>query len=170
MVKDWSKKTQSDPARVVSSKIGSSLSDWDIKRYQSKISKKNEITKNNRLSRVLFYEIEQKYNLLDISINGKINLVKLSGKEDCDNFIHTTAIQILRHANLHGDASSALSLYEAMPKGIRRERLVHWFHRFSPIYFTKKRNKSGVKPKNHKNYVEYNINKAVITPFYNLTI
>lgn len=55
----------------------------------------------------------------------------ITGK-DQDLAIHVAAIGILEHAERHNDISAALPLVVSLPRP-KRERLIRWFHQFSPI-------------------------------------
>lgn len=55
----------------------------------------------------------------------------ITGK-DQDRAIHVAAIGILDHAERHGDISKALPLVASLSRP-KRERLIRWFHQFSPI-------------------------------------
>ena len=50
-----------------------------------------------------------------------------------NQFIQETAILIVMHAKEHGDCRSAYDLVKALPKSYRRNYLIDWFSRVSPI-------------------------------------
>lgn len=84
-------------------------------------------------------------------------------------FVHETAMMIANHAKEHGDCSTAQGLVMAMPASIRREMLIMWFTRFTPIVV---KNDDKWEAKMHKVgtklYVEWNLEEADATPFFKL--
>jgi hypothetical protein len=68
-------------------------------------------------------------------ISKRINVVEKSGKSDANAFIHKTALMVLDHAEKHRDCGAALQLVNALPAGARRDRLIQWFVRYSPIQY-----------------------------------
>lgn len=84
-------------------------------------------------------------------------------------YVHETAMMIATHAKEHNDCSTAQGLIMAMPASIRREMLILWFARYTPIVvknddkWTSKMHKVGTKL-----YVEWNLEEAEANPFYKL--
>lgn len=60
------------------------------------------------------------------------HLAPLIAGKDQDRAVHVAALGILEHAERHNDISRALPLVTSLPRA-KRERLIRWFHQFSPI-------------------------------------
>ena len=84
-------------------------------------------------------------------------------------YVHETAVLIAKHAQEHGDCSTAQGLIMAMPASIRREMLILWFSKFTPIVvknddkWTAKMHKEG-----DKMFVPFDIEAGEATPFMTL--
>lgn len=85
-------------------------------------------------------------------------------------YIHDTALMIFDHAAEHGDCSLANELVMSLPASMRREMLILWFGKFSPIVtknddkFVSKMMKEGV----DKKFVPFDRESAAATPFWKL--
>lgn len=65
-------------------------------------------------------------------ITASINSIKLAGQK-LDDKIQSVALEVLEHIEEHKEASLACKLYQAMPKGARKNALVAWFLEFGAI-------------------------------------
>lgn len=87
--------------------------------------------------------------------------------------IAALAVECLKHAQEHGDASRLLYLCQQMPKGQRVQALKLWAQKFSPIVLTTDTNGNftavKIRPTTSKDYVAYDIEAATATPYYDLT-
>ncbi|QDP56984.1 MAG: hypothetical protein Unbinned2691contig1000_58 [Prokaryotic dsDNA virus sp.] len=87
--------------------------------------------------------------------------------EKANKYVHETAMMILKHAKDHKDCSTAQGLVMALPASMRREMLIMWFAKFSPIVV---KNSDDWASKMHKEgtklYVPFNLEEAEATPFY----
>ena len=100
----------------------------------------------------------------------KARFVQIAASYDKANaFVHETAMLILAHANEHKDCSTAQGLVMAMPASIRREMLILWFSKFSPIVV---KNSDDWNAKMHKEgsnlFVPFDLTAAGAKPFYEL--
>lgn len=86
-----------------------------------------------------------------------------------NKYIHETAMMIFDHAKEHHDPSEAQRLVMAMPASMRREMLILWFSKFTPIV-VKNDDKWAAKAhkKGTKMYVEWDREAAEAKPFYEL--
>jgi hypothetical protein len=105
-------------------------------------------------------------------IDKNITYIRTTGR-NVQERIHLTALMIMEHSFNHGDCSRALTLVQAMPKGMRRSLVVKWFGRFSPIAVNivdRSPNDSSVRLRKHdsKKYVPYNLAGAKAVPWYTL--
>lgn len=105
-------------------------------------------------------------------IDKNITYIKTTGK-NVQQRIHDTAVMIMEHSANHGDCSRALTLVQAMPKGMRRALVVKWFDKFSPIAINivdKRPNDSSVRIRkmDSKKYVPYNLAGAKAVPWYTI--
>ncbi len=82
--------------------------------------------------------------------------------------IHSTAMLVIEHAKEHGDCTRALTLVNAMPASMRRTMLVLWFDKFTPIRVVLSNDKVGILKPAAKGYVEWDIDTARETPFFQL--
>jgi hypothetical protein len=98
-------------------------------------------------------------------IKHNITLINRAGQV-MDERIHLTGVSILSHAKEHGDWSQMQRLYEALPKSSRRKAFEKWVCAFSPLKFDDKLGKF-MKPKKTK--VEYDVEGADATPFWDYT-
>lgn len=84
-------------------------------------------------------------------------------------YIHETAMMIATHAKEHGDCSIANDLIMALPASMRREMLILWFSKFTPIVT---KNDSAWVAKMHKEgtklYVPFDLEAGKETPFWKL--
>lgn len=86
--------------------------------------------------------------------------------------IHETAVECLKHAATHGDATLMDQLVKALPAGQRVEALVLWTTAFSPIRWEKEDGqRAGVKllSAKRKNYVPFDIDGAAAQPYYSFS-
>jgi hypothetical protein len=87
--------------------------------------------------------------------------------DKANKYVHETAMMILEHAKEHKDCSTAQGLVMALPASMRREMLIMWFAKFSPIVV---KNSDDWASRMHKEgtklYVPFNIEEARATPFY----
>lgn len=92
--------------------------------------------------------------------------------QDANEYIHETAMMILRHAAEHGDGSRAQHLVVACPKSFRRQALVAWFTEFSPIVTRANPADDYVDSKSwkkeDKKYRPFNVAAADKLPFYKM--
>lgn len=99
----------------------------------------------------------------DRFLNISTNMQKMN------EYIHETAVMIIEHAKEHGDCSTAQGLVMAMPASMRREMLILWFTKFTPIVV---KNAEEWASKMHKPesklFVEWDIDEAKAKPFYEL--
>lgn len=101
------------------------------------------------------------------------NIAFIGGSmEKINAFIHVTALAIMRHAEAHGDCTRALNLAEAMPASMRREMLIEWFRRFSPVVIKlgdgKQKAKVGMWKKDEPKYVAFDLEAADALPFWKI--
>lgn len=83
--------------------------------------------------------------------------------------IHFAGLNAMAHALQHGDATIMQALYNALPNGQRREALLVWCNKYSPIRVVQKGKKCGLlKEGVHKEYVPFDIEGAAASPYYNL--
>lgn len=84
-------------------------------------------------------------------------------------YIHETAMMIATHAKEHGDCSIANDLIMALPASMRREMLILWFSKFTPIVT---KNDSQWVAKMHKEgtklFVPFDLDAGNDTPFWKL--
>lgn len=67
---------------------------------------------------------------------AKINarLATFTTNADKQNaFHHVTCMMIMKHAEQHGDCTTAIAAVKAMPASMRRSMLIQWFAKHSPI-------------------------------------
>lgn len=89
-------------------------------------------------------------------------------------YIHETAVMIIEHAapaelGGHGDCSLAQELVMSLPASMRRESLIMWFGKFTPIVVKNSDDFAAkMHPKGSKMYVEWDIQGAKDKPFYEL--
>lgn len=86
-----------------------------------------------------------------------------------NKYIHDTAMMIFDHAREHHDPAEAQRLVMALPASMRREMLILWFSKFTPI---KVKNDDKWVAQAHKPgtklYVEWDREQANERPFYAL--
>ena len=84
-------------------------------------------------------------------------------------YIHETAMLISAHAKEHGDCSLANEFVMSLPASMRREMLILWFGKFTPIVV---KNDDKWVPKMHKEgtklFVPFDLEAGNETPFYKL--
>lgn len=104
-------------------------------------------------------------------IAARLNTITTNG-DKLNAYIHDTAMMILKHSQDrgHGDCSSALLLCKAMPASFRREMVVEWFRRFSPISISIQNDKVGLIKPTDKRYNAYDPESAAALPFYQIAI
>jgi hypothetical protein len=101
------------------------------------------------------------------NIDSNIKRITTNAKK-LNDLIHSTAMLVIEHAKEHGDCTRALSLVKAMPASMRRTMLVLWFDTYTPIRVVEKNDKVGILKQAAKGYVEWDIDGAAATPFYEL--
>lgn len=95
---------------------------------------------------------------------------KITGDYNVINkYVHETAVMIAKHAAEHNDCSTAQGLVMAMPASLRREMLILWFSKFTPIVV---KNSDDWTAKMHKPdsklFVAFDIEGGEAMPFYEL--
>lgn len=87
-----------------------------------------------------------------------------------NKYIHETAMMIFDHAKEHHDPAEAQRLVMALPASMRREMLILWFSKFTPIKVKndEKWVAQAIKPTQVKLYVEWDREGAMDKPFYEL--
>lgn len=86
-----------------------------------------------------------------------------------NKFVHDTAVLIVKHAMEHRDCSTAQGLVMAMPASSRREMLILWFSKFTPIVVKNSDDfTSQIRKTTDNLYVEFNIEDGEAMPFYEL--
>lgn len=97
----------------------------------------------------------------------KDRFVKISTDYDKVNtFVHETAVLIAKHAEEHRDCSTAQGLVMAMPASIRREMLILWFSKFTPIVVKNDDSWTAkMHPADSKMYVPFDVAAGEKTPF-----
>jgi len=80
--------------------------------------------------------------------------------------IHAVAVECLQHAEAYGDATLMQSLYLALPTGQRREAILVWCEKYSPVRVTQKGEKCGLLKKTSPKYVPFDIESAIANPYY----
>lgn len=65
-------------------------------------------------------------------INGIIKTIANRGA-NFDKLVQSTAIDVIKHVEEHGEVSLACKLFNALPNGSRRNALAHWFMKFGKI-------------------------------------
>lgn len=113
------------------------------------------------------------YVKLGKEINTRIaNVKRFTNK--WNQYIHETAVMIMEHAvgEGSGDCSRAFNLYNAMGSARRREFLILWFQRYSPIKIQPttddKPGKAYFRKEKSKEYNPFNIDAAKANPWYSL--
>ena len=95
------------------------------------------------------------------------NLVRIVKNSAALNvLVHATAILIMTHATKSGDCSRALTLVKSLPASFRKEPLLTWFHKYSPLRVVPVNNVVGMLTKDDKDYKPFNLSKAAAEPFY----
>lgn len=102
------------------------------------------------------------------AISRKIAQIRTNG-DKLNRLIHDTAMDIMRHAQAHGDCSLAQTLVMAMPASMRRKMLIDWFTMFSPIN-VKDSDKwqANMKQRPKQDVVPFDIDGADAYPFWQL--
>lgn len=86
-----------------------------------------------------------------------------------NKYVHETAMMIAKHAAEHGDCSTAQGLVMAMPASVRREMLILWFAKFTPIVVKNEDNWTAkMHPKDSKMFVAFDLEAGDKAPFYEL--
>jgi hypothetical protein len=132
---DWRKEPEPDPARVQREAAGLHHVDREvIERSGIRVRRVTALTQTHgKIARLSFEEATKAVPAYRKTISRRIRFVELAGKTDCNGFIHETALAILEYAEKTGDCSAALRLASGIPSPLRRELLVRWFGRYSPI-------------------------------------
>lgn len=103
-------------------------------------------------------------NLTAKQIDDAIANIASRGKK-LDDFIQQTALSIILHIDNHGDISKANMLFNAMPKGSRRNALAEWFIRFGKLKVSKAEDKK-VNPFAFNKKAETNFEEAAALPWF----
>jgi hypothetical protein len=103
-------------------------------------------------------------------VKDRIAIVERTGRTDANDFIHETALLILRHAEEYQDASSASQLVQALPATFRRSLLIAWFGEFSPISITPGTFRVRMRKPQERRYRPFDLDRATRTPFFRLEI
>lgn len=86
-----------------------------------------------------------------------------------NRLVHDTAMEIVAHAKEHKDCSTAQGLVMALPASMRREMLILWFSRYTPIVVKNSDDWTAkMHQKDTKLYVDWNLEEAAANPFYEL--
>lgn len=85
-----------------------------------------------------------------------------------NEYIHETCLMIFDHAVETGDCRLVHSLYEAMPASYRRETMLTWFRRYTPIRYNTSTGKVGIVDESDKSYMPFDREAAVYTPWYTI--
>lgn len=87
-----------------------------------------------------------------------------------NQLVHDTAVEIAEHAQKHGDCSTAQGLVMAMPASARREMLILWFKKFTPIVVKNDDKWTAAMHKpTDKLYVPFDIEAGRATTFMDLS-
>lgn len=98
-------------------------------------------------------------------IDKAIASIKSRGaKLDAD--IQTCALSILAHIDKHGDITKFTALFEAMPKGSRRNALVAWACEFGKLAVNLEPETKALKPFLFKRDAETNLASAAGKPWF----
>lgn len=97
-----------------------------------------------------------------------------AGYDKANQMVHETALEIIDHVttidadgNMCGDCSTAQGLVMALPASVRRETLISWFTRYTPIVVKNSETwNAKMHPVESKLYVPFNREEAAATPFY----
>ena len=98
-------------------------------------------------------------------ISVSIGQIKVSG-EKLDQKIQAVGLEILAHVQEHKEASLACKLFQALPKGARKNALVAWFLEFGAISVNTGKDKETIPLKFRKDG-ETNLEGASANPWYN---
>jgi hypothetical protein len=85
-----------------------------------------------------------------------------------NDYIHETAMQIITHADKHGDCSAALRLFTAFPKSFKRDLFMQWLKEFTPIRINASTGKVGMLKDSNIKFVAFDIEAANAKPFYDM--
>ena len=77
------------------------------------------------------------------AIETSINQIKVSGQK-LDDKIQAVALEVLEHVEQNSEASLACKLYNALPKGARKNALVAWFLEFGKIKVNTGKDKEAI--------------------------
>jgi len=80
--------------------------------------------------------------------------------------IHNCALMIVKHAQAYNDCSAALTLVKAMPKSFKRNGVIAWFGRVSPIGIDLSKDKVRLLSPDHSKYQAFDLDKARATRWY----
>ena len=83
------------------------------------------------------------------AIETSINQIKVSGQK-LDAKIQSVDLEVLEHVELHNEVSLACKLYNALPKGARKNALVAWFLEFGKIKVNTGKDKEAIPLKFNK--------------------
>jgi leucyl aminopeptidase len=85
-----------------------------------------------------------------------------------NDYIHETAMQIITHADKHGDCSAALRLFTAFPKSFKRDLFMQWLKEFTPIRINSSTGKVGMLKETNIKFVAFDLEAANAKPFYDM--
>lgn len=78
-------------------------------------------------------------------INGQIKTIANRGV-NFDKLVQSTAVDVIKHIEDHGEISLACKLFLALPNGSRRLALAHWFLKFGKVSINKDKAQSKTIP------------------------
>ncbi|CEF89264.1 hypothetical protein VC53_gp03 [Pseudomonas phage vB_PaeP_PAO1_Ab05] len=99
------------------------------------------------------------------AITNAIEAIRVRGKE-LDEAIQLTGLSILNHVDLHGDVTVVKALYEAMPKGSRRNALVEWLTMFGKVQVNTDKKTNKEHPFLHNKFGKTDLVGATDQPWY----
>ena len=102
------------------------------------------------------------------NLASRVRFIALAGKTDCNDLIHETALLVLKHAELTGDCSRALTLTKAVPSPSRKHALVKWFDMMGPIRVNIARDRVGLAKPEQRGFRSFDFDKARRVPFFRL--
>lgn len=109
-------------------------------------------------------QVIQPANLTAKQIDDAIANIASRGKK-LDNDIQECGLSILLHIENHGDISKANALFNAMPKGSRRNALAEWFLRFGKLKLNKGDDKKTA-PFAYNKKGTTNLDEAMALPWF----
>lgn len=77
--------------------------------------------------------------------NAAISNIKMNGKA-LDGAIQDVGLSVMQHCATNGEASLAIKLLNALPRGARRNALIQWFILYAPIVVEQDKDKAKTHP------------------------